>query len=252
MLHLLYNFLGWCVLSKCFVTAKGAQLIPARVGAGEAVVRGEVDESSGGLILSCGCCVLDVRRRKAVILPRYFLSYPHGSLKFGPPPPAPLLLPPLSCSCFLLALGFHNALTIRNCGLEAITAPTSKARHVHPAHRLTRAQNLVARFLRQAAFVRAPFNPRASRQQHQSRRYSWVPAGAGRRQRAAVAASAATTRAVRMVATDPGLATASTEQEQRQPTSGKEGGAPPLARVNAEPSRHDKGVWAGGGESGGG
>lgn len=42
-----------------------------------------------------------------------------------------------------------------------------------------------------------------------------------------------------MVATDPGIATTTQDQQMQEP--GKAGGAPPLARVNVQPSRHDKG-----------
>lgn len=83
-----------------------------------------------------------------------------------------------------------------------------------------------------AAFVSAQPTPKAGRQQAWSN--PWVTNYAGRRQRVASAA-------VRMVATDPGTATAEVKQQQQQQQSGKGEGPPPLARVNVQPSRHDIG-----------
>ncbi|CAN0136060.1 unnamed protein product, partial [Ectocarpus fasciculatus] len=80
-----------------------------------------------------------------------------------------------------------------------------------------------------AAFVSAQSNPKVNRQQAWSN--PWVTNYAGRRQRVAGAA-------VRMVATDPGTATAEIKQQQQQ-QSGKGGGGAPPARVNVQPSRHD-------------
>ncbi|CAB1111424.1 unnamed protein product [Ectocarpus sp. CCAP 1310/34] len=81
-----------------------------------------------------------------------------------------------------------------------------------------------------AAFVSAQPTLEAGRQQAWSN--PWVTNYAGRRQRVASAA-------VRMVATDPGTATAEIKQQQQQQQSGKGEGPPPPARVNVQPSRHD-------------